>query len=118
MLSPEHETPIHDDNIEPEEATLPLTESMQKATWIIVFFIFGIALLSPWNIWLKQKEYFSFRLQGYVFAGSFESWISVTFQIVNIATLLFLLKSPNAFSVNQRIVSGLCLSILIFLLAA
>ena len=102
---------------EVEQASVA-ADHKKNATWIIVFCVFGIALLSPWNIWIQQTEYFSFRLKGSIFAGSFEGWISVVFQIFNILTLMYFLNFPNKFTVEQRIKWGLRCSIAVFSVAA
>ncbi|KAJ3368765.1 Folylpolyglutamate synthetase [Kappamyces sp. JEL0680] len=80
-----------------------------------IFVVFGISQLIGWNTWIQLHAHFEQRLVGSSFLGNFELWISFAFQIINLASLVGLLKwQPDP---QLRISGGLGASCLIFALA-
>jgi equilibrative nucleoside transporter 1/2/3 len=82
-----------------------------------VFLLFGIAMLMPWNSWITITSYFKHRLAHSPFADNFQSYISLTFMITNIITLLLLIRFRRI-DQNVRIIGGFCMTAIVFSSAA
>ncbi len=80
------------------------------------FLVLGISQLSGWNIWIQLHAHFQKRLIGSPFRGSFEGWISLTFQFINLIFLLIFILFPRLLQ-QYRMHGGLALSGFVFLLA-
>ncbi|KAI9175560.1 hypothetical protein H9P43_006921 [Blastocladiella emersonii ATCC 22665] len=52
-----------------------------------VFLLQGVGMLFPWNALISAPDFFRAKLDGSRFAHSFENWFSVTFLVVNLATM-------------------------------
>jgi equilibrative nucleoside transporter 1/2/3 len=83
-----------------------------------IFTVFGLTMLSPWNTLIQLTDYFKVRLRNSSFAGNFEGYITVTFQIFNILVLLTFLAYPKMVSQKARLYGGFGLIIITFALIA
>ncbi|KAI8921749.1 nucleoside transporter-domain-containing protein [Entophlyctis helioformis] len=61
---------------------------MQQAALLLMFALFGVAMLSPWNTWITAASYFKARLAGSAFASNFQSYFSLAFMATSLSTLL------------------------------
>ncbi|KAI8049657.1 nucleoside transporter-domain-containing protein [Syncephalis plumigaleata] len=48
-----------------------------------IFFIQGISMLLPWNVFITASEYFTFAFRGGHFAGNFQNYFSICFMLFN-----------------------------------
>lgn len=87
----------------------------------ISFIIFGIALLTPWNVWIQIHELLDEKLVDTPYRSNFEGVISITYQMGNFAVLLVLLSFRYFASINPslrfRVVVGLWLLLMVFSVA-
>ena len=83
------------------------------------FTLFGIALLTPWNVWIQVHELLNIKLANTPFINYFEGFITLTYQLGNFITLLslILIRSKIEFPTTSRLVLGLWLLIMVFLSA-
>ncbi|KAI8897083.1 nucleoside transporter-domain-containing protein [Globomyces pollinis-pini] len=93
------------------------SNSLILSIWVVVFWIFGVAMLSPCT-WIQLTSYFHQRLKGSPFAGNFETYFTVTYQVANILFLCILLSFPGRLTISFRIIVGLLLAIGLFIIAA
>ncbi|KAI9315508.1 nucleoside transporter-domain-containing protein [Dichotomocladium elegans] len=75
-------------------------EGEQDAHHIVywVFFIYGIAMLLPWNVFITASEYFAKRFSGTEYAENFQNYFSTYFTITNLACFGPLLWRQNKVS--------------------
>jgi equilibrative nucleoside transporter 1/2/3 len=85
----------------------------------LLFTLFGIALLTPWNVWIQVHELLNIKLANTPFINDFEGFITLTYQLGNFITLLslILIRSKIEFPTTSRLVLGLWLLIMVFLSA-
>jgi equilibrative nucleoside transporter 1/2/3 len=79
-----------------------------------LFAIFGIAMLGPWNVWIQLVTFFNEKLAGTRFQGSFQGYITVTYQLVNTIMLLAFLMRRDLITPKMRVISGLLVIAVVF----
>ncbi|KAH6566825.1 hypothetical protein BASA60_009312 [Batrachochytrium salamandrivorans] len=93
-----------------------LSSGHNYGLWAL-FFLFGIAMLIPWNTWTTAAPFFSERLKGSPFANNFQSWIGLTFMLTNLGSLCALLPFQDRIDPVKRITAGLVLCGIVFFVA-
>ncbi|KAL5508572.1 hypothetical protein ACEPAH_6191 [Sanghuangporus vaninii] len=110
---------VSDDIIDEEEVTeLESVESphIDKRIWWI-HFIFGCAVLLPWNVLVTATPYFYSQLSGSSLRSSFSSYLSITFTVANFLFLAHATLTSHQSSPSRRIsVSTALLAVLVGLL--
>ena len=89
---------------------------MKETTRIVIFTLFGLAMLMPWNTWIESSEWFKFKLVGTIFAQSYGGYVSVTYQIFNMMSLIFFLKYKFILP-RLRIIGGFLIVCAVFIVA-
>ncbi|CAO3628407.1 unnamed protein product [Cunninghamella blakesleeana] len=56
-----------------------------------IFFLYGIAMLLPWNVFITASEYFATRFSGSIYEETFQSYFSTYFTITNMLCYLYIL---------------------------
>jgi hypothetical protein len=82
----------------------------------IVFFIFGISMLLPWNTWITITSWFAYRLKYSAFSDVFPSYFAAVFMSSNIIFLFFFIRYPNAIPIYYRIIFGFLITCGVFIL--
>ncbi|KAI5122120.1 hypothetical protein M0805_000768 [Coniferiporia weirii] len=83
-----------------------------RIRWI--HFIFGCAVLLPWNVLITATPYFLLRLAGTPLESTFSSYLSITFTIANFVFLAHATITSKQSSPSRRtFVSTLCLAALV-----
>jgi equilibrative nucleoside transporter 1/2/3 len=83
-----------------------------------IFTVFGLTMLSPWNTLIQLTDYFKVRLRDSNFAGNFEGYITITFQVFNILSFLVFLAYPKLLPQQPRLYTGFALVITTFVVLA
>ncbi|KAI8371566.1 nucleoside transporter-domain-containing protein [Radiomyces spectabilis] len=68
-----------------------------------VFFIYGIAMLLPWNVFITASEYFAKRFQASEYDETFQNYFSITFTVSNLlvfATILWRQSETTTFHID------------------
>ncbi|KAG2236949.1 nucleoside transporter-domain-containing protein [Thamnidium elegans] len=70
-----------------------------------VYFIYGIAMLLPWNVFITASEYFAKRFASTPYEETFQNYFSTYFTITNLFTfaLILFLQNKSVFSINSFI---------------
>jgi equilibrative nucleoside transporter 1/2/3 len=104
--------------LEDEEPLLDNTQIQHDSAWIgASFFIFGMAMLSPFSTWTQLNDYFKLKLQSSSFQGNYEVYINAVYQVTNIVALLVILYIPIALAPPKRAALGTLILIAVFLLS-
>lgn len=97
-----------------QQATQPPPPDTYQVSYII-FFLLGIGMLFPWNVFINANEYFHARFQGSPFTDSYPNFFSISYMISNVFWLAIALRTQSTAKPMKRIVVALCLNAFIFL---
>jgi equilibrative nucleoside transporter 1/2/3 len=64
-----------------------------------VFFLQGIGMLFPWNVFITANEYFKIRFKGSDFGDNFQSYFSIAFMLFNTGFMYFLMVTKYDYKV-------------------
>jgi equilibrative nucleoside transporter 1/2/3 len=104
--------------VEDEVPLLNDTQAQKGSLWIGgSFFVFGMAMLSPFSTWTQLNDYFKLRLQNSSFQGNYEVYINAVYQVTNILALLVILYVPFALEPPKRAALGTLVLIAVFALS-
>ncbi|KAL9538513.1 hypothetical protein MBANPS3_010871 [Mucor bainieri] len=117
---PANDDTQHENLLAPEEQDDTLVESQhtdQQFPLIVywIYFMFGIAMLLPWNVFITASDYFSTRFAGSPYQDSFQNYFSAYFNcsnLVSLAALLWIRQKKNALKID--IIVPLSVNLLIF----
>ncbi|KAI8059198.1 hypothetical protein BC940DRAFT_181052 [Gongronella butleri] len=56
-----------------------------------VFFLYGIAMLLPWNVFITASEFFMHRFAGSEYQETFQSYFSTYFTTTNLIMFVYLI---------------------------
>ncbi|KAI8073436.1 nucleoside transporter-domain-containing protein [Gilbertella persicaria] len=72
---------------------LPNQDNATKEPWFVywIYFIYGLVMLLPWNVFITASGYFSIRFSGTDYQQSFPNYFSAFFNCSNLACLAILL---------------------------
>ena len=76
----------------------------------IIFFLQGVGMLFPWNVFITASEYFRTRFQGTSFANNFENVFSFCYSGANLFFMVFLVKYAHLEIFNMRTTVDISLS--------
>lgn len=70
-----------------------------------IYFIYGVAMLLPWNVFITASEYFARRFAGTPYEETFQNYFSTYSTITNLLTFAFILwiQNKSAFRLNSFI---------------
>lgn len=70
-----------------------------------IYFIYGIAMLLPWNVFITASEYFARRFAGTPYEETFQNYFSTYSTITNLVTFAFILwiQNRSSFKLNSFI---------------
>ena len=68
----------------------------------IVFFLQGVGMLFPWNVFITASEYFHARLKGTVFVNNFENIFSFCYSFANLFFMVILVNYAHLEMFNMR----------------
>ncbi|KAI7906488.1 nucleoside transporter-domain-containing protein [Cokeromyces recurvatus] len=60
-----------------------------------IFFIYGVAMLLPWNVFITASEYFAKRFSGTPYEETFQNYFSTNFTNTNLLTFVFVIYMQN-----------------------
>ncbi|KAF5831381.1 hypothetical protein DUNSADRAFT_13197 [Dunaliella salina] len=82
----------------------------------VIFVLFGIATLLPWNVFLTEKEYWDVRFQVPPFnefiADNFMSLFALSFNALNLATLALLIRYQRLLSLRVLVLQPLVITLI------
>uniref|UniRef100_A0A7S3VLA4 Uncharacterized protein n=1 Tax=Dunaliella tertiolecta TaxID=3047 RepID=A0A7S3VLA4_DUNTE len=82
----------------------------------VIFVLFGIATLLPWNVFLTEKEYWDVRFQVRPFnefiADNFMSLFALSFNALNLATLALLIRYQRLLSLRVLVLQPLVITLI------
>jgi len=87
-------------------------------TWmvaLVIFFILGIAMLLPWNVFITATSFFELKFAGSVVFDNFESFFSIAYNTTNLLTLVAMVKMAQFMSVTSRIYFSLFPTLIVFI---
>ncbi|CAO0796376.1 unnamed protein product [Mucor circinelloides] len=70
-----------------------LEDKYKLVYWI--YFIYGIAMLLPWNVFITASEYFARRFAATPYEEKFQNYFSTYFTITNLLTFVLILYMQN-----------------------
>ncbi|KAL9554267.1 hypothetical protein MBANPS3_002907 [Mucor bainieri] len=73
-----------------------LEDKYKLVYWI--YFIYGIAMLLPWNVFITASEYFARRFAETPYEEKFQNYFSTYFTITNLLTFVLILYMQNKVS--------------------
>ena len=83
----------------------------------IIFFIQGVGMLMPWNLFITASDYFHFKFQHDHYARDrFENAFSVAAMVPNVLSLLVNIFLTSRLSRNARVIPSLLITVIIFVL--
>eukprot|EP00128_Syssomonas_multiformis_P000083 Colp12_sorted_trinity150504_noHs@27466 len=103
-------TPLLGQSFIDDEAPL---DRYNLAYWI--FFIQGIGMLFPWNMFINGESYFRDRFEGSKFETNFENYFTSVFQASNIIVLFLVMKIQHKLNVRSRIMYPLLVQLAVFI---
>ncbi|KAJ3308914.1 hypothetical protein HDU76_003775 [Blyttiomyces sp. JEL0837] len=92
-------------------AILRLSDSMRTLYTYAVFLLFGVTSLIAWNTWITAAAFFRKRLDGSIYADSFQNWFAMTYFVTNLGFNSYV--TPNV-----RIVAGVSTNAIVFTTSA
>ncbi|PAV20569.1 nucleoside transporter [Pyrrhoderma noxium] len=106
---------VDDNNDTNDESSIeppPIHRVDSRIHW--VHFIFGCAVLLPWNVLITATPYFLSRMTGSSLKSSFSSYLSITFTLANFCFLAHATLTSKQSSISRRtLISTLSLAILV-----
>lgn len=66
----------------------------------LIFFLLGVGMLFPWNVFINATDYFKMRLSGSIFMDNHSNFFSLGFMLSNLiwlAIALYLQRQSNSF---------------------
>ncbi|CDS03912.1 hypothetical protein LRAMOSA06867 [Lichtheimia ramosa] len=80
-----------------------------------VFFIYGIAMLLPWNVFITASEYFVKRFADTPYAETFQNYFSTSFTATNLALFgLLLWRQSNAATFRLDVLGPILVNSVVF----
>ena len=98
-------THLDDYGTSPIRKRRPRAYSLPKDHYYLVYIIFflqGVGMLFPWNVFITASEYFRTRFQGTSFANNFENVFSFCYSGANLFFMIFLVKYAHLEIFNMR----------------
>ncbi|ORX53550.1 hypothetical protein DM01DRAFT_1336097 [Hesseltinella vesiculosa] len=102
-----------------EEETQCLLDTQQPCVdrgylvyWI--FFLYGIAMLLPWNVFITASDYFSHRFENTLYQDTFQSYFSSYFTTTNLVCFVFLIWRQSTKAPTSDAVYPIVLNTLVF----
>ncbi|KAI9592415.1 nucleoside transporter-domain-containing protein [Syncephalis fuscata] len=81
-----------------------------------IFFIQGVAMLLPWNVFITASEYFSAAFKGGRFAGNFQNYFSVSFTLLNLIFVCVAMALQHKANFPMQIIVSHTLNMIIFIM--
>ena len=66
------------------------TPASTNRTTYVIFFLLGVGMLFPWNVFIMCHEYFKTRLLNSSFSHTFSNYFATTFTLSNVLFLTYL----------------------------
>jgi hypothetical protein len=76
---------------ESDASTAPPVDRYRFVYWS--FFLLGVGMLFPWNMFITAHKYNQIRLRGSPYADNFNNFFSVGFMVSNVIFLILLLRN-------------------------
>ncbi|KAI7870168.1 nucleoside transporter-domain-containing protein [Spinellus fusiger] len=101
---------------EPGSSLITTEEPEDKASVVYwVFFLYGIAMLLPWNIFITASEFFFRRFRGSGYEGTFQNYFSTSFTISDLVIFTYLLwKQSRSTSYHTDVITPLSVNAAVF----
>lgn len=111
---------LNSNRLESYGATLPgagIGSERRKRAWstpkdhyylvYIVFFLQGVGMLFPWNVYITASEYFHTRFKGTPFVNNFENIFSFCYSFTNLFFMVILVNYAHLEYFNMQTTVGL-----------
>jgi len=100
--------------------TTTTTTRTKSRTLYWAFFLQGVGMLFPWNVFITAASYFALRFAGTPFEHSFEQAFSFSYTSANLVVFLALLKfgATPSFDLRAAIVTPNVITAFLFFLAS
>ncbi|KAL1936478.1 hypothetical protein VTP01DRAFT_612 [Rhizomucor pusillus] len=80
-----------------------------------IFFIYGVAMLLPWNVFITASEFFARRFAGTQYAETFQNYFSTYFTATNLFIFAILLwRQSNSSTFRVDVMSPVTLNAIVF----
>ncbi|KAG1014880.1 hypothetical protein G6F27_000563 [Rhizopus arrhizus] len=71
----------------------------------LIYFVYGVAMLLPWNVFITASEFFAKRFAGTIYEERFQNYFSTYSTLTNLLTFILVLwlQSKSLFKMNSFI---------------